>query len=123
MITFPVCHSDTPWCCPLCLFEDNGRLACLIIRLPGFFLSPSSYPSSFLDTDTAQHISSNYCRNKESALPQTTICSTPEGRRVVEGCFEMSHSLKREGRMWPEYYTGSNKISNDCKYESSIQCM
>lgn len=106
MITFPVCHTDPPWCCLFWLYWDNGRLLCLI-RDPGRGNTP--LPRSFLslsvslllhrslplpapcwgggdgDTDTAQLISSNYCRNKESALPQTTICSTPEGVGVEEG--------------------------------------
>ena len=52
MITFPVCHTDPPWCCLFWLYWDNGRLLCLI-RVPGsgstpFPLAPfslSPYPS------------------------------------------------------------------------------
>ena len=52
MITFPVCHTDPPWCCLFWLYWDNGRLLCLIrvagggstpFSLTPFFLSP--YPS------------------------------------------------------------------------------
>lgn len=105
MITFPVCHTDPPCCCLFWLYWDNGLLC--LIRVPGSGSTPFSLSPFFSfripptprslplpapcwgggdgDTDTAQLISSNYCRNKESALPWTTICSTPEGVGVEEG--------------------------------------
>lgn len=39
MITFPVCHTDPPWCCLFWLYWDNGRLLCLI-RAPGSGSTP-----------------------------------------------------------------------------------
>ncbi len=41
MITFPVCHTDPPWCCLFWLYWDNGRLLCLI-RVPGSGSTPFS---------------------------------------------------------------------------------
>lgn len=41
LITFPVCHTDPPWCCLFWLYWDNGRLLCLI-RVPGSGSPPFS---------------------------------------------------------------------------------
>lgn len=126
MITLTVCHTDPLWCCLFWLYWDNGRLLCLI-RVPGSGSTYSPWLSLSLptppsprslplpapcwgggdgDTDTAQLISSNYCRNKESALPRTTICISPEGVGEEERG-RRSRTLKRDGgrETGGEYYT------------------
>lgn len=101
MITFPVCHTNPPWCCLYWLYWDNGRLLCLI-RVPGCgsspfsfapFLSPSSSYSPLPPASCSlprrrgwghwhgsAHLIQLLQKQRECSS-RTTICSTPEGER------------------------------------------
>lgn len=122
MITFPVCHTDLPWCCLFWLSWYNGCLLCLI-RVSGsrstpFFLAPFltvfvslllPSPSLFLHPAeeevivTLTQLSSSHpitVETKRVLFFWTIIRSTPGG--VLE---EGNEGVKRE--TVGVYYTGT----------------
>lgn len=103
MITFPVCHTDPPLCCPCWLYWDNGCLLSLI-RLPGSGSTPFSLAPLLLSA----------CPS--NAPPPPPSCTLPR-RRWRGHLHGSAHLIQLLQKQKGELFSGPQCVAPQRKWE------